>query len=254
LGRPTIFHVAVAVLWADKFNRAGVIGLSSAIELQEAGYAVTIVARDFPGPAETIDPIAQINYTSPWGGAHNRWVVPALGDEIEMRNHQMALITYERMAGLALSNPEAGITFMKGIEYLEEPGPQYTSLTAERARELKMEGFKFLAADKLLDGVKWGCEYRTWCVNPMVYCSFLLRQFVYQGGRILKRELRAPIEAYHLAELGKVDMVVNASGIGFGDSRLYITRGTCSTLTRRRVQAGRAKLTRFRNGQARLVS
>src|SRR5690606_8909044 len=48
---------------------AGVIGLSSAILLQEAGYAVTIVARDFPGPFETMDPNTKINYTSPWGGA-----------------------------------------------------------------------------------------------------------------------------------------------------------------------------------------
>jgi glycine/D-amino acid oxidase-like deaminating enzyme len=49
--------------------RAGVIGLSCAILLQEAGYAVTIVARDFPAPFETMDPLTKINYTSPWGGA-----------------------------------------------------------------------------------------------------------------------------------------------------------------------------------------
>jgi glycine/D-amino acid oxidase-like deaminating enzyme len=50
-------------------SSAGVIGLSSALLLQQARYAVTIVARDFPGPFETMDPIAKINYTSPWGGA-----------------------------------------------------------------------------------------------------------------------------------------------------------------------------------------
>lgn len=48
---------------------AGVIGLSCALLLQEAGYTVTIVARDFPSPFETMDPITKINFTSPWGGA-----------------------------------------------------------------------------------------------------------------------------------------------------------------------------------------
>ncbi|AEO65939.1 uncharacterized protein THITE_2113587 [Thermothielavioides terrestris NRRL 8126] len=48
---------------------AGVIGLSCAILLQQAGYTVTIVARDFPAPFETMDPSTKINYTSPWGGA-----------------------------------------------------------------------------------------------------------------------------------------------------------------------------------------
>lgn len=48
---------------------AGVIGLSTALLLQQARYTVTIVARDFPGPFETFDPVKKINYTSPWGGA-----------------------------------------------------------------------------------------------------------------------------------------------------------------------------------------
>jgi len=50
-------------------SRAGVIGITSAIRLQEAGYTVTIVARDFPGPFETMDPVAHINYASAWAGA-----------------------------------------------------------------------------------------------------------------------------------------------------------------------------------------
>jgi D-amino-acid oxidase len=208
---------------------AGVIGLSCAVQLQEAGTAVTIVAKDFPGPAETVDPVSQINYTSPWGGAHNRWVLPAPGDEGQRREHRMATVTYGRMQELAESHPEAGITFMKGIEYLERPSAVYESLTEEAARELGIEGFRRLAEGDLPAGVTWGCEYRTWCVNPMVYCSFLLRRFVHRGGRILKRELRGPLEAYQMPELGEVNCVVNASGIGFGDEKVFITRGMSPT-------------------------
>jgi glycine/D-amino acid oxidase-like deaminating enzyme len=213
---------------------AGVIGLTTALSLQEEGYPVTIVARDFPTPSETVDPKTQINYTSPWGGAHNRWIPPPLGS---MREHNMALHTYDRMETLAETNPEAGITFMKGIEYIEAPTAGYAELTEERAAQLGMEDFRLLRAEEFPDDkVKWGCEYRTWCVNPMVYCAFLLRRFTYRGGKIVKRELRHPLEAYALSDCPDVDIVVDASGIGFGDRSIYPTRGqTC--LVRNKIDA-----------------
>ncbi|KAL1879976.1 hypothetical protein VTK73DRAFT_6556 [Phialemonium thermophilum] len=213
---------------------AGVIGLSSAICLQEAGYSVTIVARDFPTPFEIVDPQTQINYTSPWGGAHNRWVpphpVPGPERDQALREHALSLSTFKRMEALAAAQPAAGITFMPGIEYLESPGPEYVALTEVAAAELGMPGFRILRADEFPDArVAWGCEYRTWCVNPMVYCCFLLRQFVLRGGRIFKRELRCPDEVFALhSDLGTVNAAVNASGNGFGDKNMSITRGqTC---------------------------
>ncbi|KAB5549902.1 hypothetical protein GE09DRAFT_1002100, partial [Coniochaeta sp. 2T2.1] len=208
---------------------AGVIGLSAAIHLQQDGYAVTLLAKDFPAPSETISSPESINYTSPWGGAHNRWIPPPLGSAFE---HDLSVKTYARMAQLAESNPEAGITFLKGVEYVEAPGPEYAELTEERAKgEWGMEEFRLLYPAVFPDDkVKWGCEYRTWCVNPMVYCAFLLRRLVHRGGRVLKRELRDPSEVYALPEFEEteVDVVVNASGVGFGDREVYPTRGqTC---------------------------
>lgn len=201
-------------------------GLTAAVRLQAEGYAVTIVAKDFPSPSETIDAQHSINYTSPWGGAHNRWIPPPLGDA---REHGLAVATYERMDALAKSNPEAGITFMRGVEYIEAPGPGHDGLTEDRARELGMEGFRLLAPEEFPDDrVKWGCEYRSWCVNPMVYCAFLLRRFVCRGGRVVERELRDPVEVYAMPGFEDVCLVVNASGAGFGDKDVYPVRGqTC---------------------------
>ena len=146
------------------------------------------------------------------------------------------------MRALAAEEPAAGITFMKGIEYLEAPGPEYLAATEARAAELRMPGFRLLTAAEFPDDrVTWGCEYDTWSLNPMVYCSFLLRRFVFRGGRIRRRELRAPIEVFSVppAELGIDDnsvvaAVVNASGYGFGlDPRMFITRGqTCVVANR----------------------
>lgn len=209
------------------------IGLSSAIKLQEAGYSVTIVARDFPGPFETVDRITQINYTSPWGGAHNRWVLPSVEEtqteSDASRDHRLSVITFKQMGVLAAAHPEAGITFMKGIEYIEAPTPVQLSMDAKRAQELQLDDFRLLRPDEFPDDkVRWGCEYRTWCVNPMVYCSFLLRKFAIAGGEIVKRELRAVDEVFALPGLGQPHAVVNASGNGFGDPNMFITRGKYS--------------------------
>ncbi len=165
-------------------RRAGVVGLSTAVRLQEAGYDVSVVAREFPGAAETMDGRRQIDYTSAWGGAHNRWIPPAAGEtgpeaQVSRRDHGFALATYGHMNATARAHPEAGITFMRGIEYLEE-GVGAPTLAAAY---MGLEGFRRLPEEELPADVRWGCEYRTWCVNPMVYCCFLLRRFVLGGGR-----------------------------------------------------------------------
>ncbi|KAI1392659.1 FAD dependent oxidoreductase [Hypoxylon trugodes] len=205
---------------------AGITGLSAALRIQAEGHAVTIVARDFPSGSETIDG-SQINYTSPWGGAHNRLVPPT--NPAEEREHAMSLRTFDHMRAVHARYPEAGITFMKGVEYLEAPSEAYRGLSEERARALGMQGFRVLGKGELPQGVEWGCEYDTWCVNPMVYCSFLLRKFAIQGGKVLRKEVRDPKEIFSWTfDAGPVDVLVNASGNGFGDENMFITRGqTC---------------------------
>lgn len=173
----------------------------------------------------TIDPKTQINYTSPWGGAHNRWVPPAGKDQDE-RDHELSVKTFHQMRALARANPAAGITLMKGIEYLESPGPEYVALTEQKAKDLGMVGFRRLKPEELPDyKVKWGCEYDTWCVNPMVYCSFLLQRFIFRGGKAMKREIRSPLEVFVMSDVGVVKTVVNCSGNGFGDEKSFIIRG-----------------------------
>lgn len=184
---------------------------------------MTIVARDFPGPFETIDPIAQINYASPWAGAHNRVVPPT--NAVEEKEHAMSITTFAHMRALHKHYPEAGLTFMKGIEYLEAPGPQYLALTEEKAKKMGLEQFRLLRPEELPDKVKWGCEYDTWCLSTMVYCSFLLRKFVFAGGKVVKKEVRDPVEIFAMKGLDPVDVVINASGNGFGDENVFITRG-----------------------------
>ncbi|KAH7368529.1 FAD dependent oxidoreductase [Plectosphaerella cucumerina] len=208
---------------------AGVTGLSAAIRLQEKGHKVTIVARDFPTPFETADARLSIDYASMWAGAHNRFILPRPGIAAEERDHAMSLTTFARMDDLAKRYPEAAITFMKGVEYFEAPSEEYRALTEQSARDYGFQDFRFLRRDELPDDiVRLGFEYRTWCVNPMVYCAFLLRRFVHAGGKTLVRTLRDEREALSIPSLGAAQLIINCSGYGFGDKASFITRGqTC---------------------------
>lgn len=158
--------------------------------------------------------------------------MPPAGKDQDVRDHQIALATYRRMTALARQNPEAGITLMKGVEFLERPGDEYVALVGEAsgagsAQTLGIQGFRVLGRDEFPDErVTLGLEYDTWCVNPMMYCVFLLNRFVYMGGRVVKREVRDPKEVFEMRDLGEIKTVVNASGQGFGDDKVFVTRGT----------------------------
>lgn len=203
---------------------AGVTGLSVALRLLEAGITPTLVSRAFPSPFETSDALEDINYASQWAGAHNRYHAPPR-DEAAARDHELALKTYRHMEDTAKRHPEAGVSFMPGVEYLDEGVEGYEELTVERAVELGYEEFRFLAAGELPVGVKTGFEYRTWSVNPMVYCSYLLRRLHVGGCKVVRRELSSPEEVFAMKELGEVKTVVNCSGMGFNDPNVYIARG-----------------------------
>lgn len=86
-----------------------------------------------------------------------------------------------------------------------------------------LDGFREFGADALPEGVKWGVRYRTFVVNSPVYCAYLLRRFVLNGGRTRTYNLADLNEAFYLAE--NVKTVVNCSGLGFSDPKSFIIRG-----------------------------
>lgn len=101
-----------------------------------------------------------------------------------------------------------------------------------------LDGFRKLAPGELPPGVKWGVQYRTFCINSPVYCAYLLRKFILRGGETREYTLANPKEAFYLAGTGtgtgtgtrNVKTVVNCSGMGFGDEKSFIIRGMTSPL------------------------
>lgn len=201
-------------------NRAGVIGLSTALSIQQqltSSQSILLVARDFPSDTS-------VNYASPWAGAHYR-PVPGCSPQA-LREANQAQRTYEFFKRVAADEPAAGIKFIQGIEHLEAPPPEYLDRQSVCNVYTHLDGFRSLSSGELPDGVKWGVQYRTYVVNSPVYCAYMLRKFILKGGSTKQYTLANLKEAYPLAT--NVKTVVNCSGLGFEDPKSFIIRGMSS--------------------------
>ncbi|KAL1971301.1 hypothetical protein VTN77DRAFT_253 [Rasamsonia byssochlamydoides] len=201
---------------------AGVLGLSTALTIQQhlkRSQSILIVARDFPNTTS-------INYASPWAGAHYR-PTPGKSPQV-IREAKWARRAYEVFQKIAAEEPGAGVEFMEGIEYFENPPQEYLDAIRdpESAYAHLSDSLRELSPSELPEGVKWGIRYWAYSINSPVYCAHLLRKFVLRGGQTKEYTLASLLEAFHLAS--NVKMVVNCSGLGFADPKSFIIRGqTC---------------------------
>ena len=203
---------------------AGVIGLSTANKLQDTfpGRPICIFASETPTMSS---PTA--SYASMWAGAHYRPIPvgsPQLKAEMEL-----GWKTNEVMKRLAQESPESGVQIVMGVEYLENPPQENLILKTGDIIAGVDDGFRIFDENELPQGVRWGCEYKTFCVNVPMYSSWLLKRFQGRGGKIVQRTLKSANDAFSVVEqegLGQVKTVVNCSGHNFGlDPKMKILRG-----------------------------
>ncbi|KAL2438271.1 hypothetical protein ABEF95_005377 [Exophiala dermatitidis] len=210
---------------------AGVLGLTAAIQIQDLiqsrslPYKILLVAKDFPvitpgDPTTSPSP----NYASMHAGAHVR-PIPASSPQLA-REARWLKRACQVFAAQATHEPWMGVIQVPGVEYFEDPVPEhYRNLDAESFHQQSgLTGFRRLDdATKLPKGVNLGYEYQTYCIYSSVYCAALLRKFILKGGQVLRQELKCEDEAFSLAD--RVELVVNASGMGFGDRNCFPIRG-----------------------------
>ncbi|KID92788.1 FAD dependent oxidoreductase superfamily [Metarhizium guizhouense ARSEF 977] len=209
---------------------AGVIGLSTAVNLQQTLKEtmgpdlpqILLVAREWPGSIPGAPHQHSVDYASMWAGAHVR-PIPATTSQLqeEAKWLKRTVAEFDR---LAAEEPASGVTRTLGVEYLEAPDQAYQQQDAASfKKETGLPGFRKHAKSELPEGVALGYEYETFCINSPVYCETLLRKFVLRGGKTMQKDLRSEWEAFSLAE--NVAFVINASGAGFGDPTCFPTRG-----------------------------
>lgn len=205
---------------------AGVIGLTTAIRLQETldrtKYNIVIASREWPTSIPGVPVKHSVNYASMWAGAHVR-PIPASTPQLA-REARWLKRTAQAFKQQVLQHPSMGVTSCKGIELLEAPGLDYAQQTSGSFyAETGLEGYRRYDASELPESVQLGYEYDTYCINAPVYCGNLLRSFVLRGGRCVQCDLASEHEASTLAP--NVGLVINASGMGFGDKKCTPVRG-----------------------------
>lgn len=154
---------------------AGVVGLSCAVRLLEAGHRVDVVARDLP--RETTSAVA----AAIW------YPYRALPQD---RVTAWSATTYDELAALAVDAPESGVRMVPGTEVVPAatPDPWWTSAVPTLSRVER--GWSFVAP----------------VVEMPVYLGWLAGRVEALGGTLTRLNLRV------LPDGG--DLVVNCSGIG----------------------------------------
>ena len=233
----------------ETFISAGIVGLTCALKLQDILVKanrnqcthVLVVAREWPASLPGSPPRHSIDYASMWAGAHVR---PILATTPQLRREAAWLKqTVAEFARQFKDEPSIGITPTEALDLMELRESNYEAHTEQTfASETGLPGFQILPPSETPEGVLTAVKYQTYCVNPPLYCSNLLRKFLLQGGKTLQRELRSEWEAF--SERSDIEFVVNASGYGFGDPKCFPVRG--EWLGRLQSLAGINSITPFR--------
>ncbi|KAL9545882.1 hypothetical protein MBANPS3_006936 [Mucor bainieri] len=192
---------------------AGVIGLTTALLLQQRGYEVTVVADHFPGDKD-------IQYTSPVAGA--RWRTLAPNSDLRLQRYDR--VSFNFFWQLAKTHAaEAGIMVVSAYDYYEGNNqdvlnPWWKSLVPT---------FQKIDQEELPDHISVGYHYTTVLINPLVYLPWLLKQYLAMGGKHKKQQ----IERISDVISDDVDIVVNCTGVrakdlgGVMDTDIVPTRG-----------------------------
>ncbi|KAI5459665.1 FAD dependent oxidoreductase [Mariannaea sp. PMI_226] len=209
---------------------AGIIGLTCALKIQallaHRGAArstdVLIVAKEWPTSIPGAPIQHSADYASMWAGAHVR-PIPASSPQLR-REAKWLKQTVAELDRHLQSEPSAGISRLPGVEYLGTPPPEYERQDAQSfAEETGLRGYRRYRDDELPEGIRLGYEYETYCINAPLYSGNLLRKFILQGGKTRQHDLKSEWEPYCWGS--HVALVINASGMGFGDPKSFPIRG-----------------------------
>ncbi|KAJ5087202.1 hypothetical protein N7456_010818 [Penicillium angulare] len=186
---------------------SGIIGLLSALTLTEAGYKVTIIARDLPGDETQ-------SWASPWAGA-------AIFPYPDSNGHSLQVETFRYYWALAHRDPTSGVQTIKATEYFDDRDDDssvwYKHLVPRYRR---------IATEDLPKGAKMGFTYKTMTVNPLVFLPWIKKHLESIGVKFIRKEVESIEEAQTIAGC---KIVVHASGLGAyhlaGDKDVVAIRG-----------------------------
>ncbi|KAJ2659265.1 hypothetical protein IWW48_003602 [Coemansia sp. RSA 1200] len=239
---------------------AGVIGLSSALKLQETGrYNVTVVAEHTPNEIAN-GKRPSVDWASPWAGAN--WSPWSYNSNPLLQEKELA--TYRELTDIVeeTNHDVIGIQRVHGVDFYETLGNEEGKEQGNQRLWYAdaVAGAREIPAASLPNGVTYGIEFSTFTFNVPKYLAYLMNRLTALGVRIVERRISDISEA---AEYGSnigsglqapnttSPIVVNCTGLGsltlggVNDKNLYPIRG--QTLV---VRAPGAKRTISRAGES----
>ncbi|WWC93116.1 uncharacterized protein L201_008083 [Kwoniella dendrophila CBS 6074] len=174
----------------------GILGLSIATELQKKGLKIALVGKDLP---EDID---STGFASPWAGAN--WHSFATDPKEEKRD----VYTYKEFLKLSKTNPDfcerrSHIGYFNGK--LEHPWYK---------EEKELLEYRELTREELPSRYEYGATFQTFTLNTPLYLKHLANNLRSNGVPIIKFRVSSLNELYNLPLFGKVNLVINSSGLG----------------------------------------
>ncbi|KAF9339296.1 hypothetical protein BGZ91_006417 [Linnemannia elongata] len=199
---------------------AGVSGLSTALALLEKKtYSVKIYATHLPSDLN-------IDYTSPWAGAHWR----SYADIADLAQQELDTATFKRLTHLADTDPKAGVMYLTGHDFWDVKPKNFEDPWFKRL----VKNYRHLKQEELPPGVEFGIAYTTVSVHAPKYLKYLQEQILARGGTIDRAtipSLKSLAQIPHSADGSKADIIINCSGLGsrnlsgVHDHQMFPTRG-----------------------------
>jgi glycine/D-amino acid oxidase-like deaminating enzyme len=198
----------------------GVIGLSTARVLQDAGFSVTVYARDLPPLTTSNMSGAQWSPTS----VYETGAADAAFLSRFVEASALAQARYQTLLG-----DDYGVRWIENYSCYDVPGRSFLDNLHPGLRPLYPDVAEYGPGEHPFP-TRYAVRFLTMIIEPNRYLRALLRDVQLRGGRVVVREFADVAQIRTLDE----NLVVNCTGLGaralFGDTVLEPVRGQLSVL------------------------
>jgi glycine/D-amino acid oxidase-like deaminating enzyme len=198
----------------------GVIGLSTARVLQDAGFTVRIYARDVP--PETTSNVSGAQWTP-----SSLYVADAVDAAYMARFAEASELAQRRFQ--TLLGDDYGVRWIENYDCYDTPGRGFFNLTVPAVNRHLYPEFVEYAPGQHPFPTRYASKFLTMIIEPNRYLRALVRDFFARGGTLQAGAL-ASGDVARLPE----PLVFNCAGLGarelFGDAELEPVRGQLSIL------------------------
>jgi hypothetical protein len=150
-----------------------------------------------------------------------------VSNEKDAVEHLFMRETFDKLRHISQTDKSSGVEFIPAVEYFD-------SELSEKDRHMfsSWPGFRVYEQSELPEGgaFKAGLTYEAWVLNSPLYLKWLQKKAEEAGAVFARETFTALPEAVfvakrHRPDLPSAQVVVNASGVGFGDAACFPSRG-----------------------------